>query len=514
MFGTLRPHRCSLAAPDKARHGRLYCGLCRTLGEDHGQVTRGLLSFDAVLVAAVADALQTESAPDATTRCPIVPVVHRPTLHHTAVPLRYAAAVQVLLADQWMADRAMDGQPVARWVRPWGSARVANAWRVLDELGAGHLRASLDGFEHTQKAAESLGGTTPDAARGPTRDALRVVFGAMASLTGGVPLGPNQVSVLEDLGGAVGSIVYLVDALEDLPRDLLSNNFNPCAVAAPVGGGFVACPDRVEQACVLLAEALDTAAACIESLPVTRNRALLHNTVVETQGRRARRAMATARRQVQSIPRADSSVGASIERVALAAMALVTVWMGAAPRAFAQAGKAGKAGSGGNADDGDTGGPGESSIDLVSETPSTDPQGIDAGGIWDCVDDLRDAAVSVAQAIADWVFCFAGLPEAVDKFCSGLGQCFGNCVEASCDVCTDTCQMCQGCDTACQGCGGGCDACSGCGKSCQGCGDCCQGGGSCPSCGGCGGCKGCSGGGCCHGGGGGGCCKGGGGACC
>lgn len=516
MFGTLRPHRCSLNTTDRDRHGRLYCGLCRTLGEDHGQLTRGLLSFDAVLVAAVADGLQATSAADARTRCPMLPVVHRPTLHHEAVPLRYAAAVQVLLADQWVADRAVDGQPVARWVRPLGSNKVTGARAILHDLNT--PLDALDGFELTQKATETPGTTTPAEALVPTRDALRLVFGTMVNLPGSVPLSAEEQRLLEDLGGAVGSIVYLVDALEDLPRDLLRKAFNPCI--GPDG----ACPDRVEAACTLLEGALAQANSAIEALPLARNRALLKNTLVDTQGKRARRAMATARRQVSPLPvPANAPPGNPLDRIILAAMALFTVWMGVAPQAFAQAGKAGKSGQ---AEEPDTGTP--------PEPEPTTGGGIDLEGIWDFLDSIREAAVEFARVIAGWIFCLADLPGLVDRVCTALAQCIGNCVETSCEICTGTCQICQGCEEGCQDCGSCfkcCEGpdCSGCGKPCQDCGQCCQGcegcgqgckgGGQC--CQGCGnGCQGCGNGGCCKGGGGccqgggGGCCKGGGGGCC
>lgn len=517
MFGTLRPHRCSLPAPDKERHARLYCGLCRTLGEDHGQPSRGLLSFDAVLVASVADALQVEAAPPARTRCPILPVVHRPTLHHTAVPLRFAAAVQVLLADQWVADRAVDGQAVARWVRPWGAAKVRGAQAVLHELGA--PLDDLEGFEHRQHAVETAGPPSPEDAAAPTEDALRVVFAAIAHLPGSVPLAEADVAHLAALGGAVGRIVYFVDALEDLPRDQIQGGFNPCLADLPGHPGQTADPVRVEATCRALDTALDDAAARIDALPWARSRALLHNTLVDSQRRRGVRAKATARRHAGLLPPPAPAPVRQADRVLLAAMALATVWMGVAPRAFAQAGGP----MGGSPEADDTGTP-------APEAEGTTDDGVDVEGIWDFLDAVRAFAVEVARTLADWIFCLTDLPGLVDRLCTSMGQLIGQCIETTCDFCATTCQLCTGLDEACRDCGSclecprccegcsGCGAgtgpdCSGCGKPCHDCGQCCQG---CEGCGqGCQGCgKGCQGG-CCQGGGcQGGCCKGGGGGCC
>ena len=136
----------------------------------------------------------------------------------------------------------------------------------------------------------------------PTEDALRVVFAAIAHLPGSVPLAEADVAHLAALGGAVGRIVYFVDALEDLPRDQIQGGFNPCLADLPGHPGQTADPVRVEATCRALDTALDDAAARIDALPWARSRALLHNTLVDSQRRRGVRAKATARRHAGLLP--------------------------------------------------------------------------------------------------------------------------------------------------------------------------------------------------------------------
>ena len=113
MFGTLKPHTCRLGCDRKHEYATFYCGLCKSLGDNFGTLTRALLNYDAVFLALVADALMdVEAAPDRC-RCPILPVTFRPTVRPDSTAMRYAAAMQMLLSDQWLADRAADGKRAA-----------------------------------------------------------------------------------------------------------------------------------------------------------------------------------------------------------------------------------------------------------------------------------------------------------------------------------------------------------------------------------------------------------------
>ncbi|MFT4978467.1 MAG: hypothetical protein ACI8S6_004377, partial [Myxococcota bacterium] len=219
MFGTLRPHRCSLSADARLQHRHLYCGLCKTMGEDYGQISRALVSFDAVLVGALAESLRAEPSQTSSCRCPINPAVFRPTLAHDSVPMRFAAATQVLLADQWVADKAAEGSRAAQLLRPLGSRAVHRAADALSALGA-----SPDQIAHLeleQLLVESSGANAEQAAA-PTASALTMVFSWIGDLPGSVPLPHAAQDALAQLGGAVGRAIYGIDALDDLSDDLHS----------------------------------------------------------------------------------------------------------------------------------------------------------------------------------------------------------------------------------------------------------------------------------------------------
>ena len=142
MFGTLKPRRCSLDEASQREHARFYCGLCKTLGSEFGQTLRVTLSNDAVFMALLADALLYKGAPQASYRCPMVPVSHRPAVAHDSPAMRYAGAVQILLGDQWLADRAMGASVINCYSGGQKLFPARGAWRPARH----HPRDRVDAY--------------------------------------------------------------------------------------------------------------------------------------------------------------------------------------------------------------------------------------------------------------------------------------------------------------------------------------------------------------------------------
>ena len=262
MFGTLQPPRCG-PLPVVRTYRRFYCGTCQGLGAHFGQARRALLSHDAVFMAILADAVQVEAAAPSRCRCPLLPIAFRLTLEPSSVAMRYAAALQMLLTDQWLADRGADGRWAARLARPLisqGPARQAAA--LLDTLGV--QLPMVRGFEGRQLAVERTA-PGPQVAASPTAAVLAMAFETVADLPGAAPVFQTAEARagLAELGAAVGTAIYLLDALEDLGTDERSGAFNPCA------GG------REAEAITALREALSRADEACAALPWVRHARVL-----------------------------------------------------------------------------------------------------------------------------------------------------------------------------------------------------------------------------------------------
>ena len=106
---------------------------------------------------------------------------------------------------------------------------------------------------------------------------------AFASLlracAGFVPEGSRR-RTLELLLYHVGRYLYLTDALEDLPKDLRRNGYNPLRWRYELQDGSLSEADRKA-----LLETIDAsialAASALELLPITQNSELLHNIIYD-----------------------------------------------------------------------------------------------------------------------------------------------------------------------------------------------------------------------------------------
>lgn len=311
----MQPDLDLLDPTQKARHRRYYCGLCHGVGVHVGHAWRGIHSHDAVFLATLVDGLVDAPAGDSRCRCPLVPVLHRPTRDPSSVALRFAVGAQLLLADQWVADKAEEGSRAARFARDVLDAPVGRGRAVLDELGID--LSDLDGFEQRQTAVETSPDVSLPRAAAPTAHALALLFARIAELPGGPA---EHAASLSTLGEALGRLIYTIDALEDLDDDAGDGAFNP------VLRDGLPDPARVRIAGRLLHDEAARAHAAVDALPFRSNADLVQATIGALVAR-GERALDLAR---------DKATAAGRERLARwiaqpgwvhAAAALMTAWL-------------------------------------------------------------------------------------------------------------------------------------------------------------------------------------------
>lgn len=233
MFGLMRPERkCSDKTSNDYRYHRMhYCGTCKTLGRQYGQRTRTLLNFDTVFFAEILSHLSKENlagwqdAYQAINQCFKIPAPEE-TL---PISLEYAAATNVLLGELKLDDHSKD-LPGMKWTfaRRLFSKSFRKARRQFEDWG---IDTRL--FWQWIKKQEVLEGTVKSDF--PTLENLLAYYAeptaqmtALIFENGATTIGQQEYSAaMHQLGYQFGRLIYILDAFEDIEKDIFRRQFNP-----------------------------------------------------------------------------------------------------------------------------------------------------------------------------------------------------------------------------------------------------------------------------------------------
>ena len=214
MFGYVIPNQAALSPEAQARYRSAYCGLCRRIGALHGLRGRLTLSYDLTFLDLLLSSLYDGETALHTgaDHCPIHPI--RKVDWRSSGPTDYCADLSVALhyynaQDKWNDDRSLLGlgfeallaAPTAAAVERW--PRQCSA-----------IRACLDRL--TQYEAE--GSEDLDAVSGCFGDLMAELFDYKQD---------HWSPELRSIGFHLGKYIYLLDAYDDLDRDLKKGVYTP-----------------------------------------------------------------------------------------------------------------------------------------------------------------------------------------------------------------------------------------------------------------------------------------------
>ena len=214
MFGYVIPNQAALSPEAQARYRSAYCGLCRRIGALHGLRGRLTLSYDLTFLDLLLSSLYDGETPLHTgaDHCPIHPI--RKVDWRSSGPTDYCADLSVALhyynaQDKWNDDRSLLGLGFeALLVAP--TAAAAERW----PRQCSAIRACLDRLaQYEAEGSEDL-----DAVSGCFGDLMAELFDYKQD---------HWSPELRSIGFHLGKYIYLLDAYDDLDRDLKKGAYNP-----------------------------------------------------------------------------------------------------------------------------------------------------------------------------------------------------------------------------------------------------------------------------------------------
>ena len=237
----MRPPLQALSEEEVERFRRMYCGLCHILGRRYGQAARFILNYDFTYLAILLSDPEEGNVSGA--RCYVSPLRQRAYLESSAA-MELAADESVILAYWQLRDGVSDHDWFHGLKYRTASAALESAYRK-----AAAYRPGFDTAVRTQLSRLSDLEKESCSSMDMAADAFAALLGSAAQEVSD----PVRRRVLEQLLYHLGRWVYLVDAADDLKKDVKSGNYNPLPLRYGFSGD--ALPDAARRE---LAQTLDS----------------------------------------------------------------------------------------------------------------------------------------------------------------------------------------------------------------------------------------------------------------
>ena len=255
MFGYVVMNKPEIKFKDFDLYRSFYCGLCRELREKYGISGQITLTYDLTFVIMLLSGLYEPPTQKGATRCIIHPVRKQPVRRNAIT--EYAADMNVFLAyykcvDNWNDDRSpvslMYGQTLKKKEKKI-EKQYSEKTRIITDL--------LEELSRLEKEGE--------------RDLDRV-SGCFGRIMEEIFAYRKDVwePTLRRMGFFLGKFIYLMDAYDDVEKDVEKGNYNPFAEEYIMEG----CQEKVQQMLVMM-----MAETCreFEKLPIIKYTDILRN---------------------------------------------------------------------------------------------------------------------------------------------------------------------------------------------------------------------------------------------
>ena len=109
MFGYISPDRPYLFIKDETLYKALYCGVCKSIGAECGQMARSALTYDMAFMSALMHNIRGDDVKIVRRRCAVHPIRRRPMADVDDLT-RVLACVNTALAYFKLSDDKADGE--------------------------------------------------------------------------------------------------------------------------------------------------------------------------------------------------------------------------------------------------------------------------------------------------------------------------------------------------------------------------------------------------------------------
>lgn len=267
MFGYVLPCKMELKIKDYEKFKAYYCGVCMSIKNQFGQLPRSFLNYDMTFLAILMDSFTLEHRDSVINKCIVHPFKKKAKFINNKC-INYAAFCNVSLAYYKLIDDVNDdnnfkSKAFSKVLKLY--MKNDNSFSKLEDK----IQLNLKELSNLEANCENI--------------FLDQICDPFAKLTGEIlsfyyasePFAEN----LYWLGYNLGKWIYLIDAWDDLDKDMEQNKFNPLNVILNKENLTFKeleslIKDRIED---LLTICASNCYDALKSLPLKRNEDLLEN---------------------------------------------------------------------------------------------------------------------------------------------------------------------------------------------------------------------------------------------
>lgn len=217
MFGYIFPDKPELKVKEYELFKAYYCGLCKAIGGNCGQVARFALNYDSSFLGMLLSSFKSSGETIRFEKCPASPFVKKPVVKQSEV-LKYAADMNVLLAYHKLQDDFKDEKSVKSLMLMgiFNSAFRRSSKRNIEKEKK--IRQRLDELAEIEKS----GCRSVDEAAEPFARLTEELFlyEPLCDLE-------KNKRLLKWFGYNIGKWIYIIDAYDDVEKDIKNKNYNP-----------------------------------------------------------------------------------------------------------------------------------------------------------------------------------------------------------------------------------------------------------------------------------------------
>lgn len=252
MFGYIICNKKGLSQEELDRYQKVYCGLCKTLGERYGQMERMSLTYDMTFVILFLSSLYEPPEKEESFRCAVHPTRKKIAVENKFT--EYAADMTVLMTyykclDDWEDERNHLKYRYAKILEDSFQKTVQQYPRQSRIVAS-----SIKELAAIEKSHNSI----PDDAVNCSGKMLSELFAYEEDFWS---------NSLRSFGYELGRFIYLMDAAMDYKKDLKKKNYNP----------LVSMQKKPEEMEAVLTMAIGNATHQFEKLPLVQDEHLLKN---------------------------------------------------------------------------------------------------------------------------------------------------------------------------------------------------------------------------------------------